>query len=369
MINNYNEIKKIDINKLSINIKKISKNSFFMKLYNDLEYIIKNTKIDKDKLIIKKCNEISNDYLVDSDFTSQNIKDYINKNLKYCNKISYENNSIIYFSSSEKNNIPIFIKKMMFIIIIIKKLFDRKYDQKVIFFETNKKKEFPNKKKIEILNSNNINTAFTIIEFGNKNGDILLYRKEECIKVLIHELVHSNLVDELLIYSNKSKDFKHLFCSNYKVLLNECVTESLACIINIFIISICCNKSKKELDKMFYNECLYSNYICSKIKSYYKIDFIKNIIKNKNSNKECITYFPQYTNVLSYYFLKNILLINHLSYGELYKKYNKKYKIVNEKFIDDIIKLLINDINKIDKRLTKIEDKNKSLKMSYYEII
>ena len=67
--------------------------------------------------------------------------------------------------------------------------------------------------------------------------------------------------------------------------------------------------------------------------------------------------------------LENILLINHLSYGELYKKHNKKYKIVNEKFIDDIIKLLINDINKIDKRLTKIEDKNKSLKMSYYEII
>lgn len=353
-------------------INKISQNKFFMNLYKNLKNIISNTEMNLNNISIKISDKIPNDYLIDSDFTSQYIKDYIDKYLNYSYNIKYENNTIVYFTDKKiennKNNLNI-INKILFIIEIIKKLFNRKYSQKIIFFETDKKKEFSNNNKIEILNSNNINTAFTVIEYNNKNGYILLFRKEECIKVLIHELIHSNLIDELLIYSKKSKDFKDLFCSNYKVLLNEGVTETLACILNIFILSILQNKSLKDLDKMFEKEYEYSNYICSKIKSYYNIQHIKDIIKNKNNNKECITYFPQYTNVFSYYFLKNILLTNHLEFGNLYQKYNENYKINDEKFIEKIIKLLIKDMDNIDKRLYKVNDKNKSLKMSYYEII
>jgi hypothetical protein len=54
---------------------------------------------------------------------------------------------------------------MIFIIVILKKLFKREYSQKLIYFETNKKKEFPKKSdKIKILNSDNVNTAVTNIE-------------------------------------------------------------------------------------------------------------------------------------------------------------------------------------------------------------
>jgi hypothetical protein len=144
------------------------------------------------------------------------------------------------------------------------------------------------------------------------------------------------------------------------------------------LINIFKNKNEKydlkkyyDLNRMFNNECQYSNYICSKIKLYYNIDNMNDIIKNKNQNKECIDYFPQYTNVLSYYFLKNILINNHIKFGKIYLKYNTNYKINNDLFNEEIIKLIINDMKNLDKRLVKINknDKNNSLKMSYYEIM
>lgn len=347
---------------------KITSNTFFMKLYKDLNNIIKKTKIDAKNIFIKSIDikEIST-YLDDNDFTSKNMQKYIVNNLKYGYEITYLNNTIIYFTSKKFNAIPKLIKHMMFIIVVLKKLFKREYSQKLIYFETNKKKEFPTKNNIKIttLSPDNVNTAVTFIDL-HKNGNIILYRKEEAIKVLIHELIHSNLIDEKLIFTNKNTEFTKLFCTNYKILLNEAFTETMACIINIFIIHIINNFKTSELDKMFLNEFTYSNYICSKIKTYYKIDKLSHIIKQNGEDKECIDYFPQQTNVFSYYFLKNILLKNHILLGKLLKKHSIDYKIVDDICTVNIMKLLINNISDLDNRLIKINDKNKSLKMSLY---
>jgi len=347
---------------------KISSNTFFMKLYKELNDIIKKTSIDEKNIFIKNIDikEIST-YLDDNDFTSKNIQKHIIDNLKYGYEITYLNNTIIYFSSKNFSTVPKLIKHMIFIIVILKKLFKRDYSQKLIYFEKNKKKEFPRKNNVKIttLSPDNVNTAVTYVDL-HKNGNIILYRKEEAIKVLIHELIHSNLIDEKLIFTNKNDEFTKLFCTNYKILLNEAFTETMACIINIFIIHIINNFKISELDKMFVNEFNYSNYICSKIKTYYKIDKINHIIKKSGEDKECIDYFPQQTNVFSYYFLKNILLKNHILLGKLLKKYTYNYKIIDNICVSNIIKLLIKNIPDLDSRLKKIIDKNKSLKMSLY---
>jgi hypothetical protein len=363
-------------NKSLVSINK--SNSFFQNLFNDLKFIIKNNRNNKNNknkinknIILKKINDTSSKYLVDSDFTSKNINNYILKYLIYCYEFKYNNITIIYFTRKNLiirdnigNNVPKIITKMFFTIEIMQKLFKREDKaQKLIFFETNKKKQFP--KKVKALEANNVNTAFTFIDSEHLNGDIILYRKEEAIKVLIHELLHSNCIDHKIIYSEKSKQFSNLFCSNYKVLLNECFTETMACIINIFIIFIVKNNNKKqELEKMFKNEYMYSNYICSKIKTFYNIKKISNIIKINN----CVEHFPQLTNVLSYYFLKNILLKNINKFDILMTKYSKDYKITNENFITDLIKLIINNIEELDSCLLTIKDNNNKLKMSYYEM-
>ena len=349
---------------------KITSNTFFMILYKDLNNIIKKTNIDAKNIFIKSIDikEITT-YLDDNDFTSKNMQKHIVDTLKHGYEITYLNNTIIYFTSKDINSktIPKLIKHMMFIIVLLKKLFKREYSQKLIYFETNKKKEFPrkNNKKITTLTPDNVNTAVTYLDL-HKNGNIILYRKEEAIKVLIHELIHSNLIDEKLIFTNKNSEFTKLFCTNYKILLNEAFTETIACIINIFIIHIINNFKISELDKMFLNEFVYSTYICSKIKTYYKIDKISHIIRNNKQDKECIDYFPQQTNVFSYYFLKNILLKNHIILGKLLKKHSIDYKIIDNICVTNIMKLLIKNIEDLDNRLIKINDKNKSLKMSVY---
>ena len=361
------KLKEYDSKKFKVD--KITNNIFFMKLYNDIKNIINKQVLGN--IEIKRITEDPFFYFKDNTFTSSNIKDKIKIELKYGYQFMNNNNIIIYYTKKEITKVPLIIENMFAIINILKKLFNRKFFQRVIFFETLEKKEFPQKDNL-ILGSNEVNTGVTINnDFQNHshNGDIILYRKEEVLKVLIHELIHSNLIDKKIIKSDDVAKFSNIFCVNYKILLNEAFTESIALIINLFYIHIKCNFNKKILDIMFQNEVNYSNYICSKILSYYKIDKISDVIKK---DKNCNKIFPQKSNVFSYYFLKNILISDHISYGNILNKYYHErfhYKINNKKCINEIIDLLINNIYLLDKRIYKISnDKNNSLQLCLYEM-
>ena len=360
-------LKKYDSKNFKVD--KITNNIFFMKLYSDIKNIINEHVLGN--IEIKRVTEDPFFYFKDNSFTSSNIKNKIKIELKYGYQFTNNNNIIIYYTKKEITKIPLIIENMFLIINTLKKLFNRNFFQRVIFFETLEKKEFPQKDNL-ILGSNEVNTGLTINnDFNNHshNGDIILYRKEELLKVLIHELIHSNLIDRKIIKSDSVTKFSNIFCVNYQILLNEAFTESIALIINLFYIHIKCKFNKKMLNSMFQNEINYSNYICSKILNYYKIDKIGDIIKK---DKNCSTIFPQKSNVFSYYFLKNILISNHISYGNILNKYyheRNHYKINNKKCIDKIIELLINNIYLLDKRLYKVsDDKNNSLQLCLYEM-
>ncbi len=356
----------------------LMKNPFFFKLYNDLKKIIDTAKEEKinnnsNVKITEMKGEPPSKYLKDNEFTSKNISTYIKNNLKYSYLIEDKsnNNKIIYFRDSKITSIPKILKDMLFVIYVLKILFQRDYEQKVVYFETRLMKKFP--KNNEILSPDHINSAVTFVDFQS-NGVIYLFRREEVIKVLIHELIHSNLIDENIIFSKKNDAFNRLFCVNYKVLLNEAVTETLACIINIFIINITDNMKNKnnkktQINRMFIDEYNYSNYICKKIKDHYNIEKISDILKENNSGK-CKYYFPQQTNVFSYYFLKNVLMNEYNKFGNILDKNTANYKIMGEKVNELLIKLIVDNLNKIDNRIDKIniDDKNNSLKMSLYPL-
>jgi len=74
--------------------------------------------------------------------------------------------------------------------------------------------------------------------FNLHNGDIIIFRKEENIKVLIHEMFHSNYRDLMLIRHMNNSEFTDNFCTDYDILLNESYTEFNATIMNIFYISL-----------------------------------------------------------------------------------------------------------------------------------
>ena len=228
-----------------------------------------------------------------------------------------------------------------------------------------KKKKFPIKHKI--LGPNEINSGLTILDLQKKNGNIILYRKEEVLKVLIHELVHSNLIDQKLIFSHNNNYFNKLICVNYDIVINEAFTEFFALILNIFYINIVNNLKRNDLNIMFNNEIKYSFYISSKIFKYYNINNINEIIKNNNN---CKITFLQNTNIFSYYILKKILLKDHLIIGEILDKYSENYKINDRVCIKKIIDILITNIEQMKNNKYNTFDfyKNNSLRLCLYEL-
>lgn len=364
MINN-DTLKLINLLKnynLKFKCKDILKNIFFMKLYDEINIIIKKNNMDEIK--VEELNEPSEHYFKKNNFTSDNVMNEILFKLKYGYRISNENNSIIYFTSKRKvfKKIPNVLRHMLIIIRMLKLLFKRKNAQTVIYFETFSKKKFPNKKN-KVLGPDEVNSGLTFLDL-HKNGDIILYRKEEILKVLIHELIHSNLIDEKIVFHPSLKNFSDYFCVNYRILLNEAFTESFATIINIFYIHINCKFDKEYLNMMFKNEMKYSLYISLKIINYYNIDKISDVIRNNNS---CKIEFPQNTNVFAYYILKNILLTNHIEFANIISKNSKDYKIINENGIYSIIDLIKKKINILD-NYKSISDKNNSLRLCLYEL-
>lgn len=364
-------LKKINKNNKNIfNNDNLSKNKFFMDLYKKIKKIIKSKNINNiniNNINITLITDKPCKYLVENKFTSKNIYNKILNKLKYCHKCVFENNILIYFTEKKvvNNNTIIHIFK---IIKLLKILFKREnYEQNIIYFEIDEKKKFPKIKK-SALGPDNVNSGLTFLD-THKNGNIILYRKQEVLKVLIHELIHSNLIDSNIIFSKNLKEFSNKFCVNYNILLNEAFTESFATIINLFYIHIICNFNIKELDNMFYNELYYSDYICSKIINFYNIVKISDVLKKGNY---CKSNFPQKTNVFAYYILKNILLKKHIEFGKILEKYNisNDYKLCCENGIIELIDLIMKNINILDNNIINIKnDNNNTLRLCLYEIL
>jgi len=382
------EINKVisDLDKfdLELNTVKITKNKFFMKLYNDMKNIYSVTKCNKSKIKYKcVARNVKKEEFKNLNFISKNIIDYITTKLRYMTEYNYKNN-IIYCASinmvDDIGLVPNIIQHMFTVICLMKKLFKRtKFVQTVFYYECDLPKIFPYDKK-EMIKTDNINSAVTLVT-SLKNGNIILYRKEEILKVLIHELIHSNLGDYKLIMSRHPKKyiFNNLFCINYPIEINEAYTESIATMIYIFYkniinIHIKSNPFFNDLDKMFERELKYSSYICSRIFKHYDLKSIKDIIK-KNGHNECKAVFLQDSNLFSYYILKNILLRHHIEFGKFLIKNVKDYKIVDAKdskknhVISDIIDILIKYMHDFDKdvlnpfKKIKIINKSNSIKM------
>ena len=153
------------------------------------------------------------------------------------------------YSSKDVKSLEEFHKLLNFYILVLNKV---RYcpDVKIIVYLTNLKKRFPMKS--ILLNEDNVNSGLTTFDGDNKQ--IVIYRKEELNKVLLHELIHYYMID-FHFYNNKydmyyinkygikvSEPFKNV--SN-PLALYETYTDTLACYGNI--ITYCLFKKKKIL--------------------------------------------------------------------------------------------------------------------------
>lgn len=147
-----------------------------------------------------------------------------------------------------------------------------------------------------ILCPSNINSGSSIMGIN-----VMIWRKEEVHKVLIHELIHFFGFD-FHSHNHGYDELRKYVMDTYNVRVvdspNESYTECIATIIHSLFVSFYTHKSFSDV---FRYELLFTLYQVSKILSFYKMNTIDEL------GYKIIT---QTTSVFSYFFIKGLLLFN-----------------------------------------------------------
>lgn len=328
-------------------IKKKNYDTIISNYYNDNI----NNILDKNLNLHKFINiDFYNENLNSSFISSRVIRSIIN-NLFFKTEFTFPNRQITFFSETNLNNT--FIHKIDSILNFFDYLTKKKNYYQIEIYLSNEKKKI--NFKYNFLGPDNINSGLTL-----PGHYIILFRKEEFIKVLIHEIIHYLDLD-------MKKDQKELLFLYKDINLkadiinpNEAYTEILA----LIFLNIWEKNYKKNTDKNFIkyklNIELYWSFIqITKILKFFKYSSYDDLFTKKSL-------FHQKTNVLSYFFLKTIFLLNiNLIFSDLTLNdlnFNKKrFDIIKntsdlrqlKEYIDKIYpKYDIVDINKTTLRMT-----------------
>ena len=187
----------------------------------------------------------------------------------------------------------------------------------IYVYLTDFKKVLPDNN-IHVIDAININSGLS--DVCRKSGEIVIYRKEEWFKVLIHETFHNFGLDfaAMDIGILKTK-IRKLFPVKSQMLVFECYTELWAEIINCLFCSYTLIDNKTDKDSLF----LYFNFILE----FERIFSLFQMIKFLNfmgltyhdilhSSKSDIAYhlYKEKTHVFPYFILKAILMNNVKSF-------------------------------------------------------
>ena len=211
-----------------------------------------------------------------------------------------------------------------------------------------------NDKKVLRKNSQNItplNVNSGSNRFSDTESEICIFRREECIKVIFHEIIHglrfSQLVDHDMITERLCQKYDLL---SEDILIDESYTEIWAKILNTYFISSLTNSHTKyqHFCTLLACEKEFSLYQGNKIKAFIKKS------KNKNLDRE--------TNVSAYY----------LVVGEIFSNLEEfLMNCGNNPYIKDKESCLayLYNLNILDKRRVKQNDKYyNTLRMSVSEL-
>ncbi|QKF94823.1 hypothetical protein QKU48_gp1365 [Fadolivirus algeromassiliense] len=197
----------------------------------------------------------------------------------------------------------------------------------------------------------NVNSA----EYAPFNNQLSIYRKEEFLKLLLHELSHRAVlernIDDLV-----TKQWSKCWAveRNGSLLLRETIVETFAQFMNICILSyICNNKFKETFNILWKMELLFGLYQTAKILYMSGINSNKEFTSNQTSNK-----VRAMTSVVEYHIFKTILMLN---FNEFYLYYTTDmgklldliydFSVNNESY-NKIVDGLIEDFKNADQEST-----------------
>lgn len=239
--------------------------------------------------------------------------------------------------------------------------------------------------KVEILNWNNVNTAFT--RTCPKNSEIVVFRKEEWFKAFMHETFHNFGLDfSDMNQTIINKKILSLFPVNSEVNLYESYTEFWARIMNALFCSYVNMKNKEDIDEFLTNAEFFINF--ERIFSFFQMikvlnfmnmtytDMYNSSIQSENIRK---TMFKENTNVLSYYIITLILLNSYqdtiywcnlnntslLQFKKTTSNLNEFCKFIEKKYK---IKQMLDGVNCTERLLVRTEKASKKQRSMIYLI-
>lgn len=265
---------------------------------------------------------------------------------------------------------------------------------KIFVYHTSLLKKLP-MSNIDILNENNVNTAFT--RTCPSDSEIVVFRKEEWFKVFMHETFHNFGLDfSDMNLSSYNQQILELFPVNSDVNLFESYTEFWARIMNALFCSFINMKDKNDIDDFLTNaeffinfEIIYSFFQMVKVLDFmgltYK-DLYKKTLLSENMRK---TLYKENTNVLSYFVITLILMNNYQEFlswcninnisllnfkktsknlDEFCKFIEKKYKTKSLLESIDCSEKLLHSVKRSKKKNKDVQNLMKNLRMTICEL-
>ena len=386
----YNEKKQKEKNLFSSYNTNRNLDKVLYKLYNDFDeatkYLLK-LKSDNKKIYefnVKNINHVhdipKSDSLFDSSFIPKNIDTVIDNEsdytISYKFKIKDREITIIFVTCNE--NIAFNIEKYnnymdnIFIWFYIASKYAFSYCSKklnVYIYLTNINRILP-KSSIHVLEPVHINGGVSNVCVKKSLSEIVIFRREEWFKVLIHETFHNYGLDfsDLIINSLKNS-FRNLFPINSEMLIFEAYTEYWGELINMCFICFITSQNSKDNEKEKFIQLIrelinieksFSLFQCNKILHHMGLEYTDLFKKDNISNIKRTNLYKENTNVFPYYILKCILmyfcedfLIWNDTHNTSLLRFNKTnsnlqsfYEFVEEKHNS---KIFLQDMKKMEK--------------------
>lgn len=197
----------------------------------------------------------------------------------------------------------------------------------IYLYFTSLLKHLPNSN-IHVLDENNVNTAFTTT--CPKDSEIVVFRKEEWFKVLIHESFHNFGLDFSGMNNDEVRNcILNIFPVNSQVNAYESYTEFWAEIINALFCSFFEIKNKSDITEFLSSAEFYINF--ERRYSFFQmvktLQFMSLTYRDLYSKTEYAKIhreklYKEKTNVLAYYVVKTVMLNNFQGFLSWCDKHN-----------------------------------------------
>ena len=222
----------------------------------------------------------------------------------------------------------------------------------------------------------NVNTGFTqrCAKYNKGNGNIVLYREEDLLKVFFHESMH---LFNMEFHDTGEYSARKIIRIDSDINIFESYCETWARLINILYYSI--YYPNKDLQLLMIAEALYSLKQAIKVLNYYRLS-----VEDIHDNIEKVgTQFTEKSNVYSYYIVTAMLLTHPDNFLTFCRTFNVNTLKFNKKHLNKYIHLLESILK--SRNIISIKDKfnsafeseyrqantseANSLKMSFYSVM